>query len=218
MIEVLGSPPMYWTEGYAHLNKLGVYFQPTKKKDLKQNFNRASPIAINLMERMLEYVPEKRITAREILKHPYFQQFKDIFPIRSPIMNRGKSVETSNILKIRNSYIRSSIAEPNKLSTNDPSCNVKKSNILNTDITSKFNSIKNQVHKSVTLDVKPWNPHSLSVKHTPSNYQNNPLKISMTPVISGKIDTKNMTQIRSWQQQLANGHIDYLQASNFQSS
>lgn len=47
------------------------------RKDFSLLFPRASPSAVNLLERMLVLDAEQRITAAEGLAHPYFEQYRD---------------------------------------------------------------------------------------------------------------------------------------------
>lgn len=45
------------------------------RKPLFQLFPDASPDATDLLERLLQFNPEKRLTADEALRHPYLAQF-----------------------------------------------------------------------------------------------------------------------------------------------
>ncbi|XP_043283687.1 mitogen-activated protein kinase p38b-like isoform X2 [Venturia canescens] len=56
---------------------------PLKKKNFKDVFRGANPLAINLLEMMLELDSEKRITAEQALAHPYLAQYAD--PTDEPV-------------------------------------------------------------------------------------------------------------------------------------
>ncbi|XP_069489532.1 mitogen-activated protein kinase 13 isoform X1 [Ambystoma mexicanum] len=47
------------------------------KKDFSLLFPNASPLAIDLLEKMLELDVDKRLTASEALEHPYFDEYRD---------------------------------------------------------------------------------------------------------------------------------------------
>ncbi|XP_011499070.1 PREDICTED: mitogen-activated protein kinase 14B isoform X1 [Ceratosolen solmsi marchali] len=57
-----------------------------KKKNFKEVFRGANPLAIELLELMLELDAEKRITAEQALAHPYLAQYADPTdePVSSP--------------------------------------------------------------------------------------------------------------------------------------
>jgi len=56
---------------------------PMKRKDFKQVFKGASPLAIDLLEKTLELDADKRINAEEALAHAYLAQYAD--PSDEPI-------------------------------------------------------------------------------------------------------------------------------------
>ncbi|XP_078098422.1 mitogen-activated protein kinase 13-like [Mustelus asterias] len=49
-----------------------------KKKDFTSLFPNASPLAVDLLEKMLVLDADKRLSAAEALSHPYFEPFRDL--------------------------------------------------------------------------------------------------------------------------------------------
>ncbi|XP_064109752.1 mitogen-activated protein kinase 14B-like [Macrobrachium nipponense] len=48
-----------------------------RKKDFRQVFRGANPLAVDLLEKMLELDSERRVTAAQALAHPYLAQYAD---------------------------------------------------------------------------------------------------------------------------------------------
>ncbi|KAK8745402.1 hypothetical protein OTU49_000172 [Cherax quadricarinatus] len=48
-----------------------------RKKDFRQVFRGANPLAVDLLEKMLELDSERRVTAVQALAHPYVAQYAD---------------------------------------------------------------------------------------------------------------------------------------------
>lgn len=72
IISVLGTPPQEWTFGHKQAKRLNIKFKECEKINLQAIIPNANSHAINLIERMLNYDPVKRISASEALVHPYF--------------------------------------------------------------------------------------------------------------------------------------------------
>ncbi|KAL0491010.1 mitogen-activated protein kinase [Acrasis kona] len=76
ILAVTGSPSEKELRGC----KEGIAFYrqnyPNKipKRKLSDMYPKANPLAIKLLERMLEWDPERRITVEEALQHPYFEK------------------------------------------------------------------------------------------------------------------------------------------------
>ncbi|CAG8519762.1 2110_t:CDS:2 [Acaulospora morrowiae] len=72
IFQALGTPNEEDWPGFSELSK-NVRFQKFPRPPLKQLFTAAGNDAIDLLEKLLTYDPNKRITTREALNHPYFR-------------------------------------------------------------------------------------------------------------------------------------------------
>jgi len=88
IIDILGTPSTEDTEFIANA-KAKAYTRslpPKKRIPFKKLFPKAPDDAIHLLERMLTFAPEKRITVDEAQAHPYLKMLHD--PRDEPISER----------------------------------------------------------------------------------------------------------------------------------
>lgn len=64
-------------------------FAPQKGSGLAKLIPHASPVAVDLIHKMLEYDPQRRITAEQALKHPFFADVLDIVRTKVDTMPEG---------------------------------------------------------------------------------------------------------------------------------
>ena len=70
---VLGTPTYdSWNDGIQQANIIGLKFPTNSGSDLEKIIPGASSEAIDLMKLMLKWDPNKRATAKMLLKHPFF--------------------------------------------------------------------------------------------------------------------------------------------------
>merc|ERR1712166_1085703 len=77
---VLGTPPKdilqkFWRYRSSHID---FNFPEQKGLGIPSMIPHASPEAINLIQKLLAYDPEERISARQTLHHPYFQPLLEL--------------------------------------------------------------------------------------------------------------------------------------------
>ena len=70
---VLGTPTHdTWNDGIRQANIIGMKFPTCSGTDLEKVIPDASPEAIDLMKQMIQWDPNKKATAKKLLKHPFF--------------------------------------------------------------------------------------------------------------------------------------------------
>ncbi|XP_045101649.1 mitogen-activated protein kinase p38b-like isoform X3 [Portunus trituberculatus] len=79
IMELLGTPPQeYLNRITSESARNYIRSLPhMRKKDFRQVFRGANPLAVDLLEKMLELDSERRITAVQALAHPYLAQYAD---------------------------------------------------------------------------------------------------------------------------------------------
>ncbi len=99
---VLGTPNHYtWNEGLQMAKMINIKFPNFNGVELESIIHDASSDAIDLMKQMLQWDPNKRATAQNLLNHPFFTNY--------PISKQISSFGNSNIIKNRKNTNRTSI-------------------------------------------------------------------------------------------------------------
>lgn len=145
----------------------------------------ASASAIELMDRMLNYIPEKRISCRELLAHPYFSaqnsQRYSIHQIQEEAPEQTKSFQenTSNYITRSSQNSRSAREQFSKYSpTHKPSYEKP----MGTSLTS--------TNQPQTLPSRAYSYHAHTQTHSPP--PGNVLPISPSPIYQYKL-IENLT-------------------------
>lgn len=79
IFRVLGTPNESVWPGVTKLPDYKPTFPQWKPMDLAQLIPDLEPAGIDLLKKMLVYEPSKRISAKEALKHPYFDDLDTSF-------------------------------------------------------------------------------------------------------------------------------------------
>ena len=73
---ILGTPTYdTWSDGIQQANLIGIKFPTNDKVDLSSVIPNASNEAIDLMNQMLKWDPNRRATASNLLNHPFFTNY-----------------------------------------------------------------------------------------------------------------------------------------------
>ncbi len=76
IFKTLGTPnPKLWP-GMVDLPEYKANFPQYPAQAIKKIVKRLDPIGVDLLSRMLQFDPAKRISAETAMKHPYFRDLK----------------------------------------------------------------------------------------------------------------------------------------------
>lgn len=74
IFKILGTPTEETWPGVSEFPSYSSTFPKFRRKKLSDVIRNADPLVLDLIEKMLEYDPAKRISAKEALEHPYFNE------------------------------------------------------------------------------------------------------------------------------------------------
>lgn len=78
IFQVLGTPNERTWPGVSQLPEFVSTFPTWHPQDLSKFVPNLEPLGVDLLAKLLEYEPGKRISAKQALEHPYFDDIKDI--------------------------------------------------------------------------------------------------------------------------------------------
>lgn len=102
---ILGPPTHEdWPKGVSQAKALGIKFPSGTGTPLEKIIPDASPEAIDLMNKMLKWCPDKRAKAHELLNHPFFSDYGSSLPTLQNETDIGLNIgiNVSNIKKFSN--------------------------------------------------------------------------------------------------------------------
>lgn len=75
---VMGTPPADLLEKFkSQASHIDFNFTPTKGTGIARHLGHASPECVELIQMLLAYNPDERLSARQALKHPYFKDLRE---------------------------------------------------------------------------------------------------------------------------------------------
>ena len=126
IFQILGTPNEDIWPGVTSLPDFKNNFPQWKSKDLNKKLrNRFDLNGIDLIKKLLLYPPNKRITAKKALLHPWFDDIRDIMIKKFDIFYKKQDI-LFNTLKLKHNKIKNSIILNNNNNNNN---NINNNNI-----------------------------------------------------------------------------------------
>ena len=191
---VLGTPTYdTWNDGIQQANIVGIKFPTNPGIDLEKIITGASSEAIDLLRQMLKWDPNKRATAKALLKHPFFTNhtINSYFytDIQSDIFfgdnNVKKYSNNENNIKKREIKNNDKISNNNDIDDNDfgieDNDNDNDNNyggILNDldkfdNLINKLKEEKNEEDKNYEKEKNKYDEEDYDINNIVGNYNNN---------------------------------------------
>ena len=187
---VLGTPTYdTWNDGIQQANIVGIKFPTYPGIDLEKIITGASSEAIDLIKQMLQWDPNKRATAKALLKHPFFTNhtINSYFytDIQSDIFfgdnNVKKYSNNENNTKKREIKNNDKLSNNNDIDENDFGIEDNDNNyggILNDidkfdNLINKLKEEKNEEDKNYEKEKNKYDEEDYDINNIVGNYNNN---------------------------------------------
>jgi len=189
---VLGTPTYdTWNDGIQQANIVGIKFPTNPGTDLENIVTGASSEAIDLMKQMLQWDPNKRATAKTLLKHPFFTNhtINSYFytDVQSDIFfgdnNVKKYSNNDNNTKKREIKNNDKLSNNNNNDINDNDFGIEDNDnnyggILNDmdkfeNLINKLKEEKNEEDKNYEKEKNKYDEEDYDINNIVGNYDNN---------------------------------------------
>ena len=193
---VLGTPTYdTWNDGIQQANIVGIKFPTNPGIDLEKIITGASSEAIDLIKQMLQWDPNKRATAKALLKHPFFTNhtINSYFytDIQSDIFfgdnNVKKYSNNENNTKKREIKNNDKLSNNNDIDDNDNDFGIEDNDndndnnyggILNDldkfdNLINKLKEEKNEEDKNYEKEKNKYDEEDYDINNIVGNYNNN---------------------------------------------
>ncbi|CDW77289.1 protein kinase [Stylonychia lemnae] len=146
---VLGSPSQgEWPDGYKLATQINFSFPKFAQTSLSSLIPNANPDAIDLMQKIFQFDPQKRPTAQQCLQHPFFNGIQQLvtqiqnFGLQSNQSNGNHSQNGENVLRKSNGSLSIDLRDSQKRNFFNPNNQIVLQD--NNKSSKGFNMVRNQ--------------------------------------------------------------------------